>query len=340
MSPVQKIVWGCIDHEPDVNDLSSHLNALALLSKQPDKVVVIDNDGCQDVENAVRDFLRTAPIDCEYVDGRPNRGFNSGFNTLLRRVIVSNEFEYFASMSVRARPNYQWLNSALNTMSKNERAGAAATVQFSEEKQDIVYGTGHYYRDNGGLYSLGYGLRLPVLKEWFERSPGVHVWCPCSGAALYRIAPLKALCSCELWLDPHEFKSYNCNVLGFLLAEHGWEIAVAWDAISIKDLENSTSTSPKTAALRFNQELCRIEQLHAFWPDPERGNAIQKYLFDSRQAKIDSLDRRIIVTRAAGWHRARPFFKEAHDRLREHLRSSELYHAWSSLERRQTAQVI
>jgi len=132
MSSGQQIVWGCVVHEPDAKDLLNHLNALAFLSKQPDKLVVIDNDGCQDVENAVRNFSRTAAVDCEYVDGRPNRGFNSGFNTLLRRVTASDEFEYLASMSVRARPDSLWLISAINAVSKNETAGAAATIQFSD----------------------------------------------------------------------------------------------------------------------------------------------------------------------------------------------------------------
>jgi hypothetical protein len=80
MSSGQQIVWGCIVHEPDAKDLLNHLNALAFLSKQPDKLVVIDNDGCQDVENAVRNFSRTAAVDCEYVDGRPNRGFKSNLS--------------------------------------------------------------------------------------------------------------------------------------------------------------------------------------------------------------------------------------------------------------------
>jgi Glycosyl transferase family 2 len=288
MSSVQKVIWGCIVHKPDAHNLSHHLRTVALLTKQPDKIIVVDNDGCDEIKSIVHSVSSTGPIRCEYIDGHPNRGFNAGFNTLLRMAVETNDFEYLASMSVRAQPETQWLSSAMDVLCGSEGAGAAATVQLDKKDDNVIYGIGHYYRDNGGLYCFGYGVRLSGLKQWYQHNPGKFVWSPCSGAALYRTEALQALASSELWLDPFEFKSYNCNVLGFLLAEQRWTIALAWDAISIKDLESSTSVFPSTEALRINQELCRIEQLHVLWPDPERERAIQKYLFESSKSEAVS----------------------------------------------------
>jgi len=322
MPDSRSTIFGAVVHNPDRPRLKHLIERVVDQVLTPKGVIVADNDGSEKTRQLLSSLEKEHDISIQHVDSSPNRGFNPGYNSILERALKDENARFLATMTVRNSPDSEWLLEATKTLKSDSEVGAVATVQRFRETND-VFGIGHHYRRDGGLLDFGRGRSIESLRNnWADQADKV-VWGPCTGAGLYLLEALRDSQPSEEWLDPYQFKGYNCNVIAWYLRQAQWKVDIAWDAVAHKNVSESTSHQPGSSGLLISQELNRIQQVLKYWPTPERDAAIDRYLHRPT-SRISDLDKRIVVTRARGCFERIPL-PLAQSALRRHLDCTDKY---------------
>ena len=273
------VLWAAIVHGPDAEVMGGHLSAVTAQSTQPSKVLVIDSGHCE----SIRRIAETFGSICEYCFLDENLGFNAGLNRAVDEAVKLG-YDWLATMTVRARPTHSWLSEALYAGERDD-IGMVTTLHLGEAAKVDCFG--HCLGTEGQLFSYGEGLKAQDLKELplLRRTGAPAIWSPCSGGAMYKTAALnsaRALTKNRDLVRPRGFKSYNCDVLGYLIRASGYLNSLSVGAICTRRQAGSSSKTPDTPGLLMNQEINRIANIFEFWPDARRRHAITEYLKDNR----------------------------------------------------------
>jgi hypothetical protein len=287
------VLWACMVHEPDARWLQKHLAAVFDQVATPDRVIVVDSGRSETISQIVAS-LKESRLD--YLPLDQNLGFNPALNIAIDEAITSR-FDWLATMTVRAKPEGDWLKQSLKAGIQSN-VGMVTTLHL--DPSGTIDCLGHNLGLQGQLYPFGVGLHKDQLQR-LQKMSAECIWSPCSGGALYRTSALSAARSLIQGplVRPLGFKSYNCDVLGYLLRAVGYVNSHATEAVCVRDRAGSSSRSPGTAGLLINQEINRIANLVEFWEPTIRRKAIGEYLTqDRRGSGLSPVD--LVVARTLG----------------------------------------
>ena len=328
-----QILWACFVHEKDTKWLPNYLSSISNSTILPNKVVVIDSDNSglirTMVEQSGLEFVRYIPY---ALNGR-NRGFNPSFN-LAVRLSIEEDYNWLATMTVRALPSSTWLEKSLSSGNSSTSVGMVTTLHI--DKNEKIYNFGHFLSPSGAGFDFGRDVPFSSLDSStidYLKPEAQVIWSPCSGGALYRVKALRKAAEL-LQLDnydlfhPNGFKSYNCPVLGFLIRAAGFHNICSPEAICFRDGSESTSRYPNSPGLLINQEVNRIANIYSFWPADLIDDALNLYFTERRNSKLQIIDKRISAVLAENlirnWNRG----NKVDSNFRDHIKNFVLIKEW------------
>lgn len=336
-------LWAAMVYRDDLRYLDHFMQSVVSSSVRPDQLLIVDSGHCSGIEEMARarGLHGGPPIEYKSLESttRASGGFNPSFNFAVSYA-ADNGFDFMVTMSVRCKPNEDWLGTVIARINRNGKVGMVSTLHVDIGNRS-VYSLGHFLSPSGGLYDFAMGSKMDAIeaiKEYLATSSEV-IWSPCSGGALYNVKALarvsESLSSRFDTFRPYGFKSYNCCEIGYLMRSFKYEHKVVPEAVCQRDGSQSTSRHPNTCGLLLNQELNRIASIRTFWPDDLASQAIGLYINERRNEKrVTDIDKRIIVTLsnnlARPWSRKELIRTQLERHLAYYQRSRELKHKWKS----------
>lgn len=249
-----KVLWTCMIHEGDTKNLHNYCESIKNLNTQPSEVCFIISGVSEECKNIINKF------NYKYLERNDNSGFNESFN-IAYRYAVENSIDWMITMTVRCRPQKDWLCTIkLDSLPNN--IGMVTTLTL--KNHDEVFNLGHCLSETHGCFDCGFGIESKKVNELKNE----WIYCPCSGAAAYKILALNPEPSFgkdSLPLNGSLFKSYNCDALGYLVKSNGYLNKIVKSAISTKiGISGSTSSNPNSIGLNANQELSRLLNIRTY----------------------------------------------------------------------------
>ncbi|MEZ5419470.1 MAG: glycosyltransferase [Vicinamibacterales bacterium] len=189
------------------------LRAVALQSRRPDRILVVDNASGDDTVTRVAEVAAELALTVEVVAERDNLGFARANNLA---VDALEDCEWVALLNPDAYPDQAWLASLLAAAARHPAAAALGARLMQDGRADVLDGAGDEYHVSGLVWRRGH--RQPVAGV-----PGAlverRVIATCAAAAIYRRRD---------WIEAGGFDPrFFCYVedvdLGFRLCLHGRE---------------------------------------------------------------------------------------------------------------------
>jgi GT2 family glycosyltransferase len=330
-----KILWVCLVCEQDIKWLPDYLTSIRRSTIVPTELLIIDSDSSEKVRTTIEqsgiEFIRYIP----YTPSGRNRGFNPSFN-LAVKIAIKEEYDWLASMSVRALPSRTWLEECLLSGNSSISAGMVTSLHLNNDNHKIIYNFGHFLGLSGAGLDFGRDVPVSLLETLtidYKNPEGQVIWSPCSGGTLYRVKALKKATklltnnSCDLF-HPKGFKSCNCFVLGFLIRAAGFHNICTPKAICFRDGKESTSRFPNSPGLLINQEINRIANIYSFWPDDLVHDSLELYFSEKRNTPLQMIDKRIIAVLAENLTRKWSRSNDIDTAFKVHLDNFLLIKAW------------
>ena len=207
-------------HDGDRSFLEDYCKNIQRLRTQPDEVRFF----CSGVSNKCQAII--GRFGFTYQERQENSGFNESFN-LAYGYALEHTFDWLITMTVRCRPNSDWM-CKLNLENIPEGVGMVTTLTLKDD--DKAFNLGHSLSKSHACFDFGQDVNSDKINEieedWF--------YCPCSGAAAYRVSaldPRAAFGEEGQPLNGALFKSYNCDALGYLVKANGYENLVNNEAV-------------------------------------------------------------------------------------------------------------
>ncbi len=182
----------------------------------PDKVVIVDNasdDACAPItldEIGNADLLRLTD----------NLGYGGAIN---RALAMLDDMEYVCCLNPDAFPEPAWLENFVRAADKQPGCGSFASLMLKFDEPGIVDGAGDELHFTGIPRRRFHGKRLDDLRIKTE-----PVFSACAGAAMYRMAALKAVGG----FDETLFMYVEDIDLGFRLQLRGYPCLLVSDAVA------------------------------------------------------------------------------------------------------------
>ncbi|MBV1906055.1 MAG: glycosyltransferase family 2 protein [Pseudomonadales bacterium] len=156
------------------------LISLAAQSRQPDLVIVVDNNS----QDGSQDRMCTQFPQHTYIKNSTNLGFAEGNNQALE-VCCAQGMDYVALLNPDAFPEPGWLGELLDLAQSDPALGSVASRMMSDQHTGIVDGLGDSYHMFGVPGRRGHGSLFG--EQWMVDT---EVFGACAGAALYRMDAL------------------------------------------------------------------------------------------------------------------------------------------------------
>jgi len=189
------------------------LRAVALQSRRPDRIVVVDNASHDDTRSRVADAATALALTAEVIEQRENVGFAHANNLA---VDTLDDCDWVALLNPDAYPEPAWLQSLLAAAARHPAAAALTSRLMRDGAAEVLDGAGDEYHVSGLVWRRGHGQALSqVAGALVER----RVIAACAAAAIYRR---------QEWLDAGGFDPrFFCYVedvdLSFRLCLRGHE---------------------------------------------------------------------------------------------------------------------
>jgi GT2 family glycosyltransferase len=198
------------------------LRAVALQSRRPDRILVIDNASHDGTGTRVAEVAAALALAVEIIEQRENVGFARANNQAVEALA---DCEWLALLNPDAYPEPAWLQSLLAAAARHPAAAALSSRLMRDGVAEVLDGAGDEYHVSGLVWRRGHGLPLSrVAGALVER----RVMAACAAAAIYRR---------EDWIDTGGFDPrFFCYVedvdLGFRLCLRGHECWYVPDAVA------------------------------------------------------------------------------------------------------------
>ncbi len=153
--------------------LTACLDGLARQTRAPERVIVVDNGGAQDVPY---EFKRRPKV--ELVQPGRNTGFAEGNNLALA---YAGDSEWIALLNPDAVPDPDWLEQLLAAAHKYPESGAFGSRMYTDASRTHLDGSGDVLHISGLVWRRDHGH---AASGWRLKSD--EVFSPCAAAALYR----------------------------------------------------------------------------------------------------------------------------------------------------------
>ena len=198
------------------------LHAVALQSRRPDRILVVDNASRDDTVARVAGVAAALGLTIELVEQRENLGFAQANN---HAVETLDDCGWVALLNPDACPEADWLQSLLAATARHPAAAAFGSRLMRDGAAEVLDGAGDEYHVSGLVWRRGHGQPVSqVAGALAER----RVMAACAAAALYRR---------QDWVEAGGFDPrFFCYVedvdLGFRLCLRGRECWYVPDAVA------------------------------------------------------------------------------------------------------------
>ena len=191
------------------------LQSLNAQSRQPDRVVVVDNDSSDDSMERASEESRTAQV----IRLRKNVGFARANNIAAD---AAGDVDWIALLNPDAFPEPHWLAALVAAAEQEPGVGSFASRMLLAGRPDLLDGAGDSYHSSGRAWRNGHraqtGAWPPGNKE---------VFAPCAAAALYQRRAFDAAGR----FDEQYFCYFEDVDLGFRLRLLGFRCIYVHDAV-------------------------------------------------------------------------------------------------------------
>lgn len=221
------------------------LGAVALQSRRPDRILVVDNASGDDTLTRVAEVAARLALTVEVVAERDNLGFARANNLA---VDALGDCEWVALLNPDAYPDPAWLASLLAAAARHPAAAALGARLMQDGRADVLDGAGDEYHVSGLVWRRGH--RQPVAGV-----PGAlverRVIATCAAAAIYRRRD---------WIEAGGFDPrFFCYVedvdLGFRLCLRGRECWYVPDAVAVHTGSSTTGAGSAFAVYHGHRNL-------------------------------------------------------------------------------------
>jgi GT2 family glycosyltransferase len=198
------------------------LRAVALQSRRPDRILVVDNASHDGTRTRVADVAASLALPVEIIEQRENVGFARANNLAVDALA---DCDWVALLNPDAYPEPAWLQSLLAATARHPAAAALSSRLMRDGVAEVLDGAGDEYHVSGLVWRRGHGQPLSrVAGALVER----RVMAACAAAAIYRR---------QDWIDAGGFDArFFCYVedvdLGFRLCLRGHECWYVPDAVA------------------------------------------------------------------------------------------------------------
>ena len=198
------------------------LRAVALQSRRPDRILVVDNASRDDTVTRVAGVAASLALPIELIEQRDNVGFAAANNHAVESL---DECDWVALLNPDACPEVDWLQSLLAATARHPAAAAFASRLMRDGAADVLDGAGDEYHVSGLVWRRGHGQPVSQVAGAFAER---RVIAACAAAALYRR---------QDWVEARGFDPrFFCYVedvdLGFRLCLQGRECWYVPDAVA------------------------------------------------------------------------------------------------------------
>ena len=221
------------------------LRAVAVQSRRPDRILVVDNASRDDTVSRVAEVAARLALTAEIIELRENVGFAGANN---QAVEALGDCEWVALLNPDAYPEPAWLQSLLAAAARHPAAAALGSRLMRDGVAEVLDGAGDEYHVSGLVWRHGHGLPVSrVAGALLER----RVIAPCAAAAIYRR---------QHWVDVGGFDpAFFCYVedvdLGFRLCLRGHECWYVPDAVAHHVGTATTGTGSAFAVYHGHRNL-------------------------------------------------------------------------------------
>ncbi len=185
--------------------LLKSLNALAMQTHKPAKVLVVDNNSTDDSMMGLKERFH----EFEYILLDENIGFAAANNLAIDRCATP----LVALLNPDAFPEPGWIGSLLRASAKYPEAASFGSLLLVADQPDYIDGVEDVYHASGLVWRGGHGRLVNDGDTW-----GREIFSPCAAAALYRTDALRQVGGFD-----EDFFCYLEDVdLGFRLRLDGW----------------------------------------------------------------------------------------------------------------------
>lgn len=153
--------------------LTACLDGLARQTRAPERVILVDNGGVQDLPRQ----LRRRPEITLVQPGR-NTGFAEGNNLALAH---AGDCDWIALLNPDAVPDSDWLEQLLAATRTYPESGAFGSRMYTDASRTHLDGSGDVLHISGLVWRRDHGR---AARGWRLKSD--EVFSPCAAAALYR----------------------------------------------------------------------------------------------------------------------------------------------------------
>lgn len=191
------------------------LNCLEAQTRQPDDIVIVDNNSEDSFSTKV---LESLP-DKQVIRLDNNVGYGAAINVAASRL---EEEDLLCCLNPDAFPEPQWLERLESTAAKYPQCGSYASLMLKDGEPGIIDGAGDALHFSGFPWRRKFGKRLDEesVKDQF-------VFSACAGAALYRMTAFRSVGG----FDPDYFMYIEDVDLGFRMQLAGYPCRLVSDAI-------------------------------------------------------------------------------------------------------------
>lgn len=158
------------------------LAAVASQSRQPDRVVLVDNASADGSNQIARQAASGLGLDVEVVSSPVNIGFASANNRAVERL---EDCDLIATLNPDAFPDRGWLAALIDAAERHPEAGSFASRLVSAENTSLLDGAGDVFHVSGLAWRHGHHRSAQECDDANRERP---VFSACAAAALYRRA--------------------------------------------------------------------------------------------------------------------------------------------------------
>ena len=197
------------------NLLRECLSSLRAQTRQPDRVIIVDNNSTDDSLQLPVDLLQGI----EVIRLNENAGFARANNIAAK---AAGDVDALALLNPDAFASPGWLAALVSAAEAQPDVGSFASRMLLDGQPDLLDGVGDSYHSSGRAWRNGHRTRA---REW--PAGDQEVFAPCAAAALYRRTAFEAAGG----FDEQYFCYFEDVDLGFRLRLRGFRCICVHDAV-------------------------------------------------------------------------------------------------------------